>query len=318
VSFSVVSLSGITNASLTCNRILRRYGNPENPLEGFGDVEHLSGHLGSATTAPKSMKLDKAAEAIRVLDETREFWSDTWGQAKPIPAVEQEILFDAANTLEITLDYLETIHPATLLCQVMAVNLAMAYFTLVVAAGDAVRVGVVRTSFVRFRESVVLALERLSHDATFGDSTLPQHSSQRQRKGMHHMDMLVSIESLSVCGKACLIMSETEVLMSRATSLLYKLPQQYTLVDKILSRPNGTPIEVSDKKVRSTILKLSAESKSRDGIGRSIPTPSIREYKLMNEDDSRPCQLYVRYFDEGGVEDGEDCVDLIVALTKTM
>jgi len=194
-----------------------RYGNPENPLEGFDQHDYSYGSLETAALAPVGHKLDRAAEAIRVLDDTRMFWTRTWEEAKPIPAAEQEPLFDASNVAEMAIDYLETIHPASLLCQVMAVNLAMAYFTLVVSAGDAVTVGMVRLSLMRFREHVVNCLSSLSLDASNGDKATSQHTAD--------CISMVSIEALSACSRACLALSESEVLVARACSLLNKFPQ---------------------------------------------------------------------------------------------
>ena len=280
-------------------------------------MDYPGGHLGNATTAPKAMKLDKAAEAIRVLDATRQFWTETWEEAKPVAAAEQDALFDAASTVEMCIDYLQTIHPATLLCQVAAVNLAMAYYTLVVSAGDAVKVGAVRVSLVRFRENVVSTLEHLSHDVTFGDS-VPQFAVESGEE-MDNMSMLVSVASLSAYGRACLSLSEAEVVVSRATSLLCKLPQQYELVDKIMSQPNGAPIEIADRKVRNTILSAVSDGvlSARELKRGAAPAPSVREYTLMNDNDMLPCQLTVRYYDDGAKSGDKDCTDLIVALTTS-
>lgn len=111
------------------------YGNPGNPLEEYGSIfEDLSydnsgkpledelkssneqlrlhGEAAVATSDPVAHKLDPAAEAISVLNETRNFWAETWDKADPCPSVEQKPLFDASGTMEVVIDYLETLHPA--------------------------------------------------------------------------------------------------------------------------------------------------------------------------------------------------------------
>lgn len=246
------------------------------------------------------MKLDKAAEAIRVLDDTRKFWARTWDEAKPIPAIDQSPLFDASTSIEMAIDYLETIHPASLLCQVMAVNLAQSYFTLVVSAGEAVTVSVVRSCLVRFREHVVSALGHLSHDATFGDRTKAESTN---------IMSVVSIESLAACGRACLALGEAEVQVARARSLLNKLPQQVRLVENIMSKPPGSQIEIGDKKVQELILTSIGKDQNVRGKS-SEAEPSIREYVMMNSDDQQPCHLCVKYHTK---DDGLS--NIVVAMT---
>lgn len=283
-------------------------------MENF-ETDLPTGHLGTATLASIGVKLDKASEAIRVLDETRTFWTRTWDEADACPAMEQNPLFDAANTVEMTLDFLETIHPAILLCQVMAVNLAMAYFTLVVSAEDAVMVGVVRTSLVRLRESVVNALGLLSQDATQGERTSFEVEGSS-------LVSIVSIDSLAACGRACIHLSEAEVQVSRAKSLLHKLPKQTKLVDKIMRQPNGARTEVVDSARRRAILNSIAQRQlGLSTVGSTAvniePKPTMREYILRNNDDLEPCQLCVKYNDENPRSPNEECADILVALTLT-
>ena len=78
--------------------------------------------------SPSKTPEDEAMEAIFVLNATREFWGDCWNDSKPKPAADQEPLFDAFGTVEMLLLCFESMHPALLMNQVLAVNLAMSNF----------------------------------------------------------------------------------------------------------------------------------------------------------------------------------------------
>merc|ERR1712032_737055 len=101
-----------------------------------------------------------------ILTETRDFWSNTWNQASEIPATEQNPVFDAASTVEMAIDYLESMHPSILLNQIMAVNLALVYFTLLSSAGEALNVPIVKSSLDRLQDKTLEALKLLSNDVT--------------------------------------------------------------------------------------------------------------------------------------------------------
>ena len=87
---------------------------------------------------------------------------------KPIPASLQIRLFDVPTQSRLTLDYLDTLHPGSLLCQVMAVNLVMAYFALVVSPNDTRKVDAVVSVLLSLQDKVESALRLLSLDATAG------------------------------------------------------------------------------------------------------------------------------------------------------
>ena len=295
-----------------------RYGNPGNPLENFDHSDLQRRPLEKTSLDSIGMELDKESEAIKVLDDTRKFWEKTWKTAMPVAAAEQEALFDAGSTAEMTLDFLETIHPANLLCQVMAVNLAMAYFVLVVSAEDSVMVGMVRTSLVRFRENVCNALALLAQDATDHEATRSQDGSSERDSAFS----TVSIESLAACSRACLSLSEAEVQVARAKSLLHKLPKQFKTVEKLMSQPNGSIIQIGENRTRRAILKsISQQQAKSSGTERTDyvaePTPTVREYVLRNNSEKQPCQLCVKYKDGGSDPDTDDGADIVLALSRT-
>lgn len=210
------------------------YGNPSNPLEEYEEAEEehfqefrLDDSAGASNGAQSSLddvqqtrriiarglerveyksdrktmeakaKLDKAAEAIKMLKETREFWSETWEKAESIPAEAQKPIFDAENTAERVLDYFETLHPANLLCQVMAVNLYTSYYVLERSAGDAAMIDAVKQSLSRLKETVEDALQVLAFDAVAALTTAS--ASARPSVPCH----VVTLESISKCERAC-------------------------------------------------------------------------------------------------------------------
>ena len=293
------------NPGATFEDFVGWYGNPSDPLEDVYDSEVLE-HVGDPNDSTKAEKLDKAAEAIFALEQTRNFWTKTWDEADPLPAAEQESLFDADSTVEMALDYLENIHPTTLLCQVMAVNLSTAYFILSASAGACIRIRSVAATLGRLRETVDTALQLLAKEAT--GSTGPP-------------DAMASVETLTACGKACEAIASAEVIVSRAASLLHKLPQQYKLVEAITKLSEGAPLSLADDEAgRSTFLETVHEQQRQlpsAGVNLNL-APALREYLLQNTDDSTPCQLCVRYNDDGiNVCDGAGRGGTIFALTKT-
>jgi Rab3 GTPase-activating protein catalytic subunit len=286
------------------------YGNPVDPLKDYEAYQSQDLRLGLATSEPVSMKLDKAAEAIRVLNFTRDFWADTWEEAEPIPAYDQEPLFDAENTVEMALDYLETLHPASLLNQIMAVNIGSAYFIMVTSAGKALNIPMVVTTLQRLRVATEAVLQLLALDATTGTGTIVREKEGRAQSNV------VSVETISACERVCGCLAEAELLISRAKSLLFKLPGQYELIQKILQVPFATAIELDVKECRDSLLQsiLRQQRKVMGMRADSKPAPSLREYLLRNTDDSKPTQLCVRYGDANieGTEHG----GLILALAK--
>lgn len=288
------------------------YGNPGNPLEDYSEeVDFVSRQPGESSIRDSTaMKLDKASQAMKVLTATRDFWSDTWDEASPCAAIEQQPLFDASSTVEMVLDNFETMHPASLLNQIMAVNLSSSYFVLASAAGDALKVGVVRAALFRLRERTDLALQLLSRDASVGAvSTI----NEIQNQGAQRLPKHASLESIRACEGACDALSTAEAAIGRATTLLQKFPQQYEVVNNILRRPDNDPSSLRDLQGRSGIL--GAINRQQDHHEEALPAPSLREYALRNLDDNSPCQLCVRFGDKGAMPGSDSEGGVLVALT---
>jgi len=307
------------------------YGNPVNPLDDYEELDDASAEiklegLSTAENADATLeeannsmqglnassmgvanglypeavaeadtraKMDKATEAIKTLKETRDFWTETWKKAEPLPASEQHPLFDPSTTVELALDYFETLHPATLMCQVLAVNLASAYFVLLGAAGDAsAKLPIVRQSLDNLRAKVEVALEHLSTDAlnavTFKSADInPENPST-----------IATIKSIALCERACVACGNTEVIVARAVSLLHKLHGDFELVEFILRSSEGAPVDIVPEGARSALLHMvSIQQQSRTGESTDVAEPSVREYLLRGVDCPTPSQLCVRYDD---------------------
>lgn len=314
------------NPGATFHDFVTWYGNPSDPL------------CVDETVSKQPNTKDGRADAKRTLDLTREFWVSTWEEAEPIPATEQGPLFDAESTVEMSLDYLENIHPASLLSQVAAVNLASAYFALVASAGVTLHVGVVSASLLHLRETIEYALCLLSADATNAiGSLLCNNKEKKSHQSMDHIGskerasssdiIMTSVEALAACSAACEALGSSEVIVSRAASLLHKMTQQYEVVDRILRSPEGTQIKVGDYAAQETLLHTIHARQKQIPVLDDVNTklqPAMREYILRNLDDDNPCQLSVRYNDEGikvcnltaDVHDGSTGIVLALAMTS--
>mgnify|MGYP005847302801 CR=1 FL=1 len=321
------------------------YGNPGNPLDEYSGPtasENIDGTtngdmlVGRASAESVAMKLDKASEAILMLNETREFWKNTWDEAIPKAASEQKPLFDVNSTVEMAVDFLETLHPAVLVGQIMSVSLAVAYFTLMGAAKETnvLKVGgLLQRYFDRLRKEIENALELLSSDAT--KSTSAYCNDARRQEGA---SSFVSLQTIAACDAACNALSDAEVMIARATSLLNKFPEQYELVESILRAEAGKEIVLSGREAQRQILQAIQKQQEKGQFPSKVPAtpdtspffaaqPALREYVFRNLDDSHPCQLSVRFGvkaapgkkantarEQGKAESAEG---LIVALTKT-
>ena len=288
------------------------YGNPGNPLDDYGKEEAASSGTAQPSESSRmstAVKLDNASEAIQVLTAMRDFWSNTWDEASPCPAAEQEPLFDAVRTVEMILDSFETMHPASLLNQIMAVNLASAYFTLLSSAGDTLHVGMVTSALQYLRETTEHALLLLSRDVTYGTCRWNDPVENVDRLPRH-----ASLEAIRVCDAACNALSVAETNIARAMSILHKFPRQYDLVQNMLRRADGEPIALASHEGRSGILHA---IQRQQAVQDTLPMPSLREYILRNTDEDNPCQLCVRFGDEGAFDGIDEDGGVMVALTKS-
>jgi hypothetical protein len=233
--------------------------------------------------------------------------------------------FDYAGTVEMVIDYLEQLHPANLLNQIMAVNLSSAYMALASSAQATMKVGIVQLSLKSFRRKTEKALKLLSHDSLGNLSQI----SDNLRSGSASIgtnvtnSQFASEETIFACEDACNALSVTETMVARATSLLHKFPSQYKLVSDLLRFSDGSTLALTDRKGRMDFLNLvfkqqQQENKLLDPLQDKLPNPILREYVFRNLDDDNPCQLAVRFGDEvTNPDEGKNEGGVLLALSKS-
>jgi len=318
------------NPNCTIDDFTRWYGNPGSPFDDYNTDDLISDEISvkSAFQESAAKKLDKASEAMRVLVSTREFWSQCWEQSSPVPAAEQQPLFDHFSTVEMVIDYLEQLHPANLMNQVMAVNLSSAYFALASSAKATMKIGIVQLSLKRLRQKTEKALKLLSHDSLGNLSQIKDSlngssgSTVGTTSGMTS-SIFASDQAIYACEDVCNALSVTETMIARATSLLHKFPNQYKLVSDLLRFADGSTLALTDRTGRSNFLNLvfnqqQKENKLLDPSKDKLPNPMLREYVFRNLDDENPCQLAVRFGDEvTNLDRGENEGGVLLALSKS-
>lgn len=280
------------------------YGESKNPLEEYEESRSQDMRLGIASDETIQNPIVKKSESSVLMEMTTNFWKTAWESSHPKTAAENEPLFDPISTAEMALHYLEALHPATLLCNVLAVNLAAAYFCLVFSAEEAVEIPSIRASLRKLRRRIDIAINLLSLDAvTSGQVSNPLHPG------------LSSVEAMAACETACIMLGENEVLLSRGRSLLSKFPAKFALIDKILKTAEGSVIAVDDELEQRDILRTVLSQQADPTSTSSRPSPTLREYLLRNYDDENPCQLCVRYGNH--VKDLNSEGGLLMAITET-
>jgi len=297
------------------------YGNPENPLQQFKD------ETSSCTTDEVFQSIDmkcaneEAEEARFVLDSTREFWSNAWDETLPIPASEQNPLFDAFSTVEMLLMSFEDMHPAFLVNQIMAVHFAMTYFVLS-SSKPVCRLDLVDCSLQRLSRTIETVLEMLNKDLMEG--LMHQVSAASTDGGSACSFSPITPATLTACEQLCDQIVGVENLLSRATSLLSKFSGDSSLVQRVLQKSDGYRLSATSHDSRSGILKeIQCQQQRNSGSSTvcmdDIPFPSVREYILRNSDDCNPCQLTVSIGGTHGLEKGgtnSTMGGLVLALNK--
>ncbi|KAL7549742.1 hypothetical protein ACHAWF_013009 [Thalassiosira exigua] len=271
---------------------VRWYGNPDDPLHEEVDGEAARLAYERRSNLPpdeaKTLALEEASEAIAILMSLRAFWEDTWAEAVPLPAFEQEPLFDPHSTVEMVLHSFETIHPALLMNQVLATMLMNARFVLEASAEPAQNIRSVERGLASLRTTVDSALSLLARDAAEGFFRPAPRDADADPL------LYASTSTITRCEEACNVIGELEILLTRALSLLRRYPGEHALVDTLLSC-RGRFVSLKrprERNVFTGIMKLQQE------IGPNAPSheasPSMREYVLRNCDPTNPCQLSVR------------------------
>ena len=298
------------------------YGNPENPLN-----EEINGEtarrafeyrLKLPPEEAKIVALEEASEAIAILMSLRAFWEDTWEEAQPLAAFDQEPLFDPCSTMEMVLHSFETIHPALLMNQALAVNLSNANFVLEMAAKPVRQVPSIDLAILRLKSTIDAALEMLTKDSEKGFLFISPTNVP------NNPDPLVYVSTLTIkkCEEACNVIGELEILLSRALALIHKFPCEYGLVDSLLQCREGDCVFLKHPNERSAFLRAIKRYQLIDSDSfpnaSHLPEATMREYVIRNFDAANPCQLSVRLVagSEGGQSASSFYGSLLLALSK--
>jgi hypothetical protein len=221
---------------------------------------------------------------------------------------------DPIRTSRDAIEFLDALSPSSILVQAVAVNLSISYYTLYVSAGDAIDVPVVSTAFQRLRGAVDGALEKLDEEANLlaaeGAHEVPSENDTQIRS-----DALR--RCLASCESACTALSQAEITVARAVSILHKVPTRNHLADSLLTTPDTMTCDVDDEAQRCALLDLALRCR-RNEVQLSPPSspavtllmPSSYEYVLRDTSGESACQLCV-YRDE----EATSTPGILVALT---
>lgn len=244
----------------------------------------------------------------------RTFWEDTWEEAEPRPAFEQEPLFDPYSTVEMVLHSFETIHPALLMNQALAINFASAKFVLEMASEPAIKISSINQTMMHLSTVINDALESLTKDASQGFLFQAPTDTSIELDPLFY----VSTSTIVKCETACDIIGEVEVMLSRALALLNLFPHEYNLVDDLLKCRNGDFVFVKHPNERNSILTaMKRHQDGKYGIADTgnLPAAAMREYVIRNSDAEFPCQLSARLIDGSASNPNEYTQSLLLALT---
>jgi Rab3 GTPase-activating protein catalytic subunit len=140
--------------------------------------------------------------------------------------------FDAFSTVEVLLLWFESIHPAILINQILAVNIDMTVLILQLSSLSN-KLSPIKDTLLHLEEKTSDALQLLSEDAIKSIST-PISSSDGA------LDSFTYTPETTQTGEGvCTLIDDVEILQSRTTSLLSKLNGDEVLVHTIMEAPEG-------------------------------------------------------------------------------
>jgi hypothetical protein len=340
------------NPGCIFNDFVRWYGSPAEPLETLnnqdnGDITAMEGNIcvfdeeqlfenalrRHFSRGPKhsdnSIESKLSADSVMELES---FWKQIWEDAKPVPAFEQDLkLFDAVQEVEKVIHSLENLSPIQLMNYVLEINFTTAYELLYVRAGDALKVKFIEMMLSRLAEKTRTALLQLKEDSFFFTLGLEHPRSSSYLTG----EKILLPITLKTCESLCNAIGEVELILSRASSLLHKFPDQYDLVHHLLTLGAGEEFQLTmnDREgqlstfqsIQEGILGLlrdpsemleESSSNSEEAVNlldATLPLPVSREFVLCNSNDSQPCRLLAQI--RGGPNEAEDHV-CILAMSR--
>jgi hypothetical protein len=144
----------------------------------------------------------------RMCDTGANFWHVSWNSAEPVPASQQKKMFDPQLEMEKAFHTLENISARQILFQLMVVAFNGIYHEL--ALSPARDIAAVKAALVVLKEELEGLCARMEQADLDGD------------------ELLVDVDKIAD------LLSDTELKVSRATSLLAKLPGQHRMVGELI------------------------------------------------------------------------------------
>ncbi|KAJ2391854.1 hypothetical protein GGI05_002830, partial [Coemansia sp. RSA 2603] len=196
---------------------------------------------------PEGSSNDKdGALSIRMTStgENENLWQKLWSETKPVPASKQKLLFDYEMEAEKALHYLEGVPVYSLFSSLLPVLFLIGYERL-------------------YRQPVVHQLELL-------------------REKLHALGKKIALKvnwsavdpESSVFSSILDEFEDLEVKTGRCVSLLHKFPEQYSLVQTLVTHGQAT---VDDRKTQKVVLK----ALSKYNVQTAVPT--CREYVFATD-----------------------------------
>jgi hypothetical protein len=161
-------------------------------------------------------------------------------------------------------------------------------------------------------------LQQLSSDAT---KLIENAAFQSNDPATLASESSLYAKSIGACSHACEVIAATEFIISRAKTLLHKLPKQYDLIGNILAKSEASTLPISDESTLSEILNtIAIQQQGLVTTSSEIKAqPALRQYILRNVNDALPWQLSVQTTDEGsnvlGPNECSGCT--VIAMTRT-
>ena len=185
-------------------------------------------------------------------------WLALWASSPPLHAAQQKPLFNVPQEAEKVLHYLETISPAHLLCQMLVVAIASAHFMLAEAATDATELAPVSAAIAKLRRTGEEAIDALRDSA--GGGKAGDDGSGHLSAAEGSTTSTVSQSALVACDRFCDETAALELLLSRAASLLCKLPGRVELVERLLGAGEHGQVVVEEPADREALLAMFGSS----------------------------------------------------------
>ena len=148
-----------------------------------------------------------------------------WTSANPIPIYEQKLLFDSSQEAEKVLHYFETLSPFHVMSQLLCSAYSSSHFILCEAQTSAINLDTVCKDLNSIEDISIYGIECLHEEQSTVDILIVDDQ----------LAHAVSQSTLRACESICDAVYDLEKKLMKATSLLYRLPDQFRLVEVMMA-----------------------------------------------------------------------------------